>query len=118
VPSSGSLSLPAKLQADLGLWLITFSVVRGCVFIVWRSGVTHHAWHQIATHTHTHIYIYIYIYGVALVLPTVTFSLKQGVNRRRGVTLDTQGNWEELGDMIRGGIQFISQRPDFSVGSH
>lgn len=55
---------------------------------------------------------------VALVLPTVTFSLKRGVNRRRGVTLDTQGKWEELGDMIRGGIQFISQRPDFSVGSH
>jgi len=40
------------------------------------------------------------------------------VNRRRGATLDTQGKWEESGDMIRGDIQFISQRPDFSVGSH
>jgi hypothetical protein len=53
-----------------------------------------------------------------LAVPTVSFSLKLRVNRRRGVTLDSQGNWEELGDMIRGGIQFISQRPDFSVGSH
>ena len=53
----------------------------------------------------------------ALVWPIVSFGLKRGVNRR-GATLDTQGNWEELGDMIRGGIQFISQRQDFSVGSH
>ena len=54
----------------------------------------------------------------ALVRPIVSFGLKREVNRRHGATLDTQGKWEELGDMIRGGIQFISQRPDFSVGSH
>ena len=54
----------------------------------------------------------------ALVWLIVSFGLKRRVNRRRGATLDTQGNWEELGDMIRGGIQFISHRPDFSVGSH
>lgn len=53
----------------------------------------------------------------ALVWPIVSFGLKRGVNRG-GATSDTRGNWEELGDMIRGGIQFISQRQDFSVGSH
>jgi hypothetical protein len=33
VPSSGSSSVPAELQADLDLWLIKFCVVRGCVRI-------------------------------------------------------------------------------------
>jgi hypothetical protein len=37
VPSSGSSAVHAELQADLGLWLITFCVVRGCVFIVPRA---------------------------------------------------------------------------------
>jgi hypothetical protein len=31
VPSSESASVPAQLQADLGLWLIKFCVIRGYI---------------------------------------------------------------------------------------
>jgi hypothetical protein len=37
VPSSWSSSVPAELQADLGLWLIKFCVVRGFVFTARRA---------------------------------------------------------------------------------
>jgi hypothetical protein len=40
VPSSGISPVPAELQSHLGLWLIKFCVVDGCVFTVWRSGAT------------------------------------------------------------------------------
>jgi hypothetical protein len=31
MPSSGKFLVPAGLEDDLGLWLIKFCVVRGCV---------------------------------------------------------------------------------------
>jgi hypothetical protein len=39
VSSFGSFSLPAELEADLGVWLLKSCVARGCVFV--RRPATH-----------------------------------------------------------------------------
>jgi hypothetical protein len=39
MPSSGNVSVHAELHAKLGLWLIKFCVVCGCVYTMWWPGV-------------------------------------------------------------------------------